>query len=242
MKIIVISLLSSLKRRASAQKQLDELCQEFEFLDAVDGRTSQHPLLDSYDEEKFIIHYGRPANKGELGCYSSHYLAWQRCIDLQEPVLIMEDDFQLTERFSDALEICEQLISRQGYIRLQETRKSRAFFERQVGDFSLVKYTKAPQGGLCYVLTPQVAQRFIEHSEEFIYPLDVFVRHFWIHKVPLYGLTPYVADGGVLADESEIGKRVKVKKKLGVKVRRFLHKCHARLMTSVENLKYRLKL
>lgn len=240
MEIIVISLVSSRKRRASAQRQLDALCLEFEFLDAVDGRTSAHPLLNRYDEKKFLIHYGRPANKGELGCYASHYLAWQRAVELNEPVLVLEDDFQLTDKFCAALEICEQLIERQGYIRLQETRKSKATFEKQVGEFSLVKYTKAPQGGLCYALTPEVAKRFIAHSQEFIYPLDVFVRHFWLHKVPLYGLTPYVADGGVLATDSVIGKRVKVRKSLPVMAQRFLHKSYARLMTAVENVKYRL--
>ncbi len=216
MKIIVISLVSSEERRASAKRQLDALGLEFEILDAVDGQTSDHPLLARYDEKKFLIHYGRPANRGELGCYASHYLAWQRGMERNEPVLILEDDFQLTDKFVAALATCEQLIIQQGYIRLQETRKSKATFAKKVGEFSLVKYTKAPQGGLCYALTPEVARSFIEHSQEFIYPLDVFVRHFWIHKVPLYGLTPYTADGGELSTDSVIGKRLKVKKSLPV--------------------------
>lgn len=241
MKIVVISLVSSEQRRASAKKQLEELGLEFEFLDAVDGRTSAHPLLSKYDEKKFLIHYGRPASRGELGCYASHYLAWQHCCDLKEPLLILEDDFTLTDQFAAALESCRQLIAEYGYIRLQQTRKSKATFENKVGDFTLVKYTKAPQGGLCYALTPEVARSFINHSERFIYPLDVFVRHFWIHKIPLFGLTPYTADGGELSTESIIGKRVKVKKNLFVMMRRFFHKGYAIFMTGVENFKYRWK-
>ncbi len=240
MKIIVISLVSSEKRRESAQRQLNELGLEFEFLDAIDGRISDHPLLNRYDEKKFLIHYGRPANRGELGCYASHYLAWQRSLELKEPVLVLEDDFQLTDKFTQALKTCEDLICQQGYIRLQETRKSKATLEKKIGEFSLVKYTKAPQGGLCYALTPEVAQAFITHSQSFIYPLDVFVRHFWIHKIPLFGLTPYTADGGELATESEIGKRIKVKKSLPVMIHRFFHKSYARSMTWVENLRYTL--
>lgn len=241
MKIIVINLVSSKERRASAKGQLGALGLEFEFLDAVDGRTSDHPLLDRYVEKEFLIHYGRPANRGELGCYASHYLAWQRGVELNESVLVLEDDFQLTDKFIAALETCGQLIGRQGYIRLQETRKSKATFEKKVGEFSLVKYTKAPQGGLCYALTPGVARSFVAHSQRFVYPLDVFVRHFWIHKVPLYGLTPYTADGGKLSSDSVIGKRAKVKKSLPVMVQRFLFKTYALLMTVVENVKYRLR-
>lgn len=241
MKIIVISLVSSLERRASAKRQLDALGLAFEFLDGVDGRISDHPLLDRYDEKKFLIHYGRPANRGELGCYASHYLAWQRCVESKQPVLVLEDDFTLTDRFTAALQTCRQLIEQQGYIRLQETRKSKARFERRVGEFTLVKYTKAPQGGLCYAVTPEVARRFINHSREFSYPLDVFVRHFWIHGAPLYGLTPYVADGGELSTDSIIGQRSKVKKRPLIMVHRFLHKSYVLLMTAVENLKYRLK-
>lgn len=238
MKIIVISLLSSDARRESAAKQLNNLGLDFEFLNAIDGRISNDPLFERYVEKKFLIHYGRPANRGELGCYASHYLVWQRSLDLGEPILVLEDDFQLTEKFMVALQTCQNLINQYGYIRLQETRKSKATVEKVFGEFTLVKYTKAPQGGLCYALTPDVARCFVEHSQEFVYPLDVFVRHFWIHKVPLFGLTPYTADGGKLSTESIIGKRTKVEKSFPVMLLRFLHKSHALMMTTVENLKY----
>lgn len=241
MKIIVISLVSSLKRRASVQGQLAALGLEFEFLDAVDGRTSDHPLLDRYDEEKFLIHYGRPANPGELGCYASHYLAWQGCVESNEPIMVFEDDFLLKDNFTDALKICEQQIRRYGYIRLQPTRSPRPRFVKQFGDFSLVKYTKGPQALLCYALTPDTARSFINKSVTFTYPVDVFVRHFWLHKIPLYGLTPYAADGGVLSMDSNIGIRHKVKRTPCVVIRRVLHKLYARFMTQVENMKYRLK-
>jgi glycosyl transferase family 25 len=238
MKIIVISLATSAARRASAAEQLARIGRDFDFFDAVDGRTAQHDLFNRYRENQFLIHYGRPATPGELGCYASHFLVWQRCVDLAEPLLVLEDDFQLADNFLEAFTLCDRLIDQYGYIRLQRTYKSKARVKEKIGEFSLVKYTKPPQGGLCYALTPGVAQRFISHSRTFEYPLDVFVRHVWIHKVPLFGLLPYVADNGVLAQESTIGARLKVKKHPRVIVRRFAHKLYAQLMTVRENLKY----
>lgn len=32
---------------------------------------------------------------GEMGCFDSHYRLWQKCIDLNEPILIFEDDVEL---------------------------------------------------------------------------------------------------------------------------------------------------
>lgn len=237
MKIFVISLPSSIERRHSVIKQLKDLNLDFEFLDAIDGRYSDHPLLDRYIERKFLIHYGRPARPGELGCYASHYLAWERCKKLNEPILVLEDDFQVTDLFRDAYETSQEIIDRYGYIRLQDTRKSKAVFVRQEDDFRIVRYTKAPQGALCYALTPFAARQFIEHSQNFVYPVDVFIRHFYIHRVPLYGLTPYSIDGGELSKESVIGKRVKVKKDFLTIFQRFLFKGYVMLRTGVENIK-----
>ena len=32
---------------------------------------------------------------GEMGCFDSHYRLWQKCVDLNESILIFEDDVQL---------------------------------------------------------------------------------------------------------------------------------------------------
>ncbi|CCF80089.1 putative lipopolysaccharide biosynthesis protein [Helicobacter bizzozeronii CCUG 35545] len=36
---------------------------------------------------------------GELGCYASHYSLWQKCIQLHEPIAILEDDVHLKPHF-----------------------------------------------------------------------------------------------------------------------------------------------
>lgn len=52
MKIFVISLTTAIERRKSITLQFEQIQQEFEFFDAVDGRRENHPLFERYNEEK----------------------------------------------------------------------------------------------------------------------------------------------------------------------------------------------
>lgn len=36
---------------------------------------------------------------GEMGCFDSHYRLWQKCIELNEPILIFEDDVELIRSY-----------------------------------------------------------------------------------------------------------------------------------------------
>jgi len=39
--------------------------------------------------------------KGEVGCFLSHWYAWRYCIEYNEPLLILEDDAIITDRFDE---------------------------------------------------------------------------------------------------------------------------------------------
>ncbi len=243
MKVLVISLPESAERRHSATGKLTALGLSFEFIDGINGNTSRDPLLERYREKEFILNYGRPALPGELGCYASHYLAWQRCIELGVPVLVLEDDFKPLDRFMGALEVCEQHINTQGYIRLETTGDKPASSVFTQDGFTLVKFLKAPQGALCYAISPSVASTFVAHSQTFDYPVDVFVRNFWYHKVPLFGLKPYSATASDIAVNSYIGnRRGRYPKTLGTRLHRSARKLTVLLKTGMENLRYALGL
>lgn len=243
MKILVISLPESTERRQWAEGQLSALGLSFEFIDGIDGRTSRDPLLQRYREREFILNYGRPALPGELGCYASHYLAWQRCVELGEPVLVLEDDFKPLDRFMDALEVCGQHITAHGFIRLETTGDKPASTVFTQDGFTLVKYLKGAQGTLCYAISPSVASTFMSYSQTFDYPVDVFVRNFWYHKIPLFGLKPYTATASDIALNSYIGnRRERYHKSIGTRLHRSARKLKAILKTGVENLRYALGL
>jgi glycosyl transferase family 25 len=69
---------------------------EYEFFSAVDGsRLDYHYLCQNgYDTNKNWIDpiHNTHITSGEVGCFISHYILWKKCIELDEPIIIFEDD------------------------------------------------------------------------------------------------------------------------------------------------------
>ena len=225
MKIFVISLATSCARRNSAASQLHKLGLEFEFFPAIHGRHVLDSYFDGYDEERFLRNTGRKVCAGEIGCYASHLALWRKCIELDEPVVIMEDDFLLLEGFPESLRQLGSNIGQYGYIRLQAEKCARKNKEKECGSFVLWRYTKAPHGAMCYGISPSVATAFIEQSNTLTAPVDVDVKKFWNHRQPIYGLTPYVVSESDLSWSTDIKGRQKLKKPLRMRFLRIITKC-----------------
>ncbi|MEQ1560459.1 MAG: glycosyltransferase family 25 protein [Methyloglobulus sp.] len=192
MKIVVISLPSSLERRAKAIEKLSALDLEFEFLDAIDGRTDEHPYFKNYNETAFLANRRRKAAPGELGCYVSHLLAWEKCIDLNQPIVVLEDDFEFTDGFSEGLKFVGQIVDKVSFVRL-EPLESKFFVRSYEGkNFSLVKQLKAGVCSTGYVITPQGAKTFLRMGTDICYPIDIYIKNTLIHKQVLHAIVPNI--------------------------------------------------
>ena len=93
---------------------------KFEEFAAIDGSklTYSSLIADGFDTNKNWID---PINKthisqGEVGCFLSHYLLWKKCIDLNEPILVLEDDAIITDEFD--IEKIEKLTDEYNFIYL----------------------------------------------------------------------------------------------------------------------------
>ena len=100
-RIFVISLKNSTRRRQAIQKQLDDFNLAFEFIDAVDTRQG---IPDEYqarcDKEKALKRLGREMVGGEWGCALSHALCYDKIVkDQIKHSLILEDDAILSQDF-----------------------------------------------------------------------------------------------------------------------------------------------
>lgn len=42
--------------------------------------------------ERDDVDWGKLSRPGVMGCFLSHYQLWQRCVDLDQPIMIFEDD------------------------------------------------------------------------------------------------------------------------------------------------------
>ena len=213
MKVFVISLPGAEARRRHARQQLERRGVAFDFFDAICGDEAvSGSYFDQVDEHDFLLNTGRRVSHNEIGCFASHRELWKKSVELDEPIVIMEDDFRLLPSFNEALHAADEIIDEVGFLRLQTTLRSRESRVTTVGDFELKRFTKPPHGTMCYCVSPQAAARFVALSRSIDSPVDVFTKRYWEHGQPMYALMPFTVTESTHAENTSIANRRKVRK------------------------------
>lgn len=179
-------------RRQRMEDTLKGLHLDFEIYRGVDGSRGEHVAISHYEEAAALRHFGHRMNVGEIGCYASHYSAWQRCVELREPIVIMEDDVAVDPRFPEALAHAQSAIDRAGFIRLAALSERRSLLaEPLAGGYRFVRLEKGGMGTQCYAVSPAAAKRLLQHSDIWTCPVDYYIDSFWEHGQPNYAILPY---------------------------------------------------
>ena len=153
MKTVVVNLKKREDRLASFKTCHPDL--EFEVFHAVDGEQVNYGGLVS---QGFDVRHdwidpilNTRLTKGEVGCFLSHWSIWQKCIERNEKVLVLEDDARLTDRFD--LQEIEKLTDTYNFLYLgwKEMAKSIPIDDKLVQPLY-------PYWTLGYVITPQSAK------------------------------------------------------------------------------------
>ncbi|EMH52717.1 LPS glycosyltransferase, partial [Helicobacter pylori HP250ASi] len=156
----------------------------------------------------------------------SHYSLWEKCIELNEAICILEDDIVLKERFKESLEFCDKHINELGYIRLMHLEENVAKQKTPIKGVSQILNFKDGIGTQGYVLAPKAAQKLLKYSaKEWVMPIDcVMDRHYW-HGVKNYVLEEFaIACDGMNAQNSNTEKQRPKRLPLSIRIGRFLHK------------------
>ncbi|MGR6466205.1 glycosyltransferase family 25 protein [Rhizobium sp. PAMB 3182] len=191
MTIEVINLKNSPERRDEMIRALDAFGLTYEFFEAIDGRTEEHPLFARYDPKLAEIRRGFPLTPGELGCYASHFLLWEKCARSGKPMLIFEDDVALHPNFPEALGFVAAHIDRYGLIRLSAHKaRSFAILQHVADDMDFVRYRIGPHGTSCYGISASAASKLLRKAQVWFEPVDCHLDRFWTHGVGSHGLTP----------------------------------------------------
>lgn len=113
-RIFMINLLRRPERRIRMEKSFKEIGLEVEHMAAIDG----NELTFDYLEEigvKFLPGYSdpfqhRPMTKGEIGCFLSHFMIWEKQVmDRLNEVLVLEDDIRFEPYFKErAMNLIEE--------------------------------------------------------------------------------------------------------------------------------------
>jgi len=190
--ILVVSLLRAVERRAAIESQFATLGVEYEFFDAVDGKDG-HSLFGHYDPVRVRSIGGKPLTYGQLGCFASHFLVWQQCIESGQPIVVLEDDAQIfPAQFMEFLQSIPLLPESVECIRLFENkaREKRYYPTMELGSLQLGKYVRGHISATGYYLTPAAAEKFVAYCQSWVEPVDRQMDQFWANGVECYGIDP----------------------------------------------------
>lgn len=232
MKIFVISLDDQTQRRAAIGGQLRPLGLDFEFFDAVRGSDDPSQHFSSTSAWQYRLNTRRDPLPNEVGCYASHLSMWKKCVALNEPIVIMEDDFVAQETFPEAVETAGKLIDRCGFVRFEEFRRDpRLSRSRQgahsvltSGQFELFYLSDPPLCLTAYAVNPAAAGALVAASQTLIGPVDKFMQRTWHHGAPIFALSPPSITVSEHAAASTIGSRREKSKNPVVLLARLFYK------------------
>ncbi len=159
MDILIISLTNAEERRNFQQEQLSKLGLDFRFLDATS--------TNNIDKTTYKQHYKdwqRPLKETEVACYYSHRHAWDRVIQSNKPVLILEDDALLSKCIPSLL---KDLSDKKNTDLINLENRGRKKFISRSGEAitcgsKLLKLYQDRTGAAGYILWPSGAKKLIQ--------------------------------------------------------------------------------
>jgi GR25 family glycosyltransferase involved in LPS biosynthesis len=143
----------------------------------IDEFKKRHPEIISIPNATNVIvraelkNAGKVLRPGVIGCFYSHYRLWQKCIELNEPICIFEDDV-IFERGYEPVEWEDVLLLCLG----KETHKHE-FYSKKLynpeGTPEAVKlWNTSMPGAVGYAIKPHAAQKLIDYYKEEMLPAD----------------------------------------------------------------------
>lgn len=220
MKVFVISLKNS-SRREYINLMMTQAGIEFSFFDAVNGN-SDHEFKSkhSFLARNFLT--SNPLLPGEIGCYASHYSMWQKCMDINEPIVVLEDDIELTPDAITVLNELEALHKSYDYIRLEYARKGCVQVAEQA-NLKIVRWLNGRVGTRGYSINPTAAKKLLTNSAFWMVPVDNYIGQSFRHGVITYGVQPYMVNHG---EQFESSIQTKKKKKVPLLLKPILKPIH----------------
>ena len=228
MKLFIINLPQATERKALMSKQFENLDSKLKekyeiiFFNAINAQAKEHLNFKQYSKIKSILFRGKELSDGERACFASHYTLWQKCVESNEPIIVLEDDVEILPHFWQELERIEQ--SAFAYVRLMYLITKAKFYDLQKGFHFTFNNVAGTQG---YYLTPTAAKAFIESAKSWYRPVDDYMDMFFIHSVKNIIFLPFIiTEDSVNATQSTIVGREKPKMRFYQKLTRELSRIY----------------
>lgn len=239
--IVVISLERAKERRQAIEKQFAVLGLPFTFFDAVDGKLG-HELFRRFSPQKARSIGEIPLTPGHLGCFASHYMVWQRCVDSNKAMIVLEDDAVLYEKAFQAFFDSVQELP--GYIECLRLFESKSRNKQYIPVFETArvavgKFLRGHKSATGYYLTPPAAKKFLEYTRVWAEPVDIEMDQFWANGVECYGvLEPCLTHNSVFESAIDFGVNPSIERESKMRWRWYLLK--GKIRREIHNLRFSL--
>lgn len=241
--IFIINLEKSTDRKAFITQQFEQLNHSipFEFFPAVYGKENpDFYLFKKYNQEKHFQRKGNQLTLAQLGCFASHYLLWEKCIALDQGIIVLEDDAIIHSEFTDVYQFISSKENQFEFFWLsppapaKRNQSSKLIYSLPDQKHSIHQYYKSWANTTGYYITPKAAKKLLTQCEEWIYEVDTTMERYWENKLDYLALMPFCLEPD-LSQESNIPIN-RVQKKLTVKIKREYYNMKDRLNRFIFNL------
>lgn len=191
--LFVLNLARSVERRERMEQQAASLGLGLTFVPAVDGTALAPEQRARVDEEAVRRRYGRPLRAGEIGCYLSHLLVWERLAAGDDAcAVVLEDDARLDATFAPAVAavlaapVPWDVVRLTGYFHRPAQRVARLADGRD-----LVRNERGINGTTAYLVRREGAARLVAYSRTLCHPVDNAMDRTFEHELALLCVRPF---------------------------------------------------
>lgn len=233
MKIFIINLERSTDRRTKIDADLQPLALDYSFFNAVDGSVENFHFSERYNAKKRLFMRGRELQRGQIANFASHISLWEKCVELDTPVVVLEDDAVINDNFAEAIPLAAKEIEEFGCIRFFGNNLNKHEVVRALDDNYRIALSVF--GTTCsnsYALHPWAAKQLLAHCNEIQHSIDVYMNHSHTHGVSCFVMLPMPV-GHDTTQPTTISNRIKNKKTLLQKCVRELDIAYIRTATYI---------
>lgn len=210
--IYVISLKSSVSRRDLCAGMLGAHGLPFTFFDAVDGASlDDETCARHYDDIANQEQFKRALSASELGCYLSHLRLWEKIGAAHNgAALILEDDAQIDAGLKVFLQQIQRFDLNSAYLKLDGVAEAvdledASTTRMTLGRRKVVHAAPIAPRTTGYIIGAAAARKMITARQRFFRPVDIDIKHYWEHGVPVWTVAPQlICEARASGDESTI--------------------------------------
>lgn len=210
MRFFIINLRSSNDRRKRMEENIKHIFAqdpsfaneaEFSFFVAHTPSDVKNTGFDKrYSRFLAGIFKAREVRPSEIGCFASHFTLWERCVELNEPIFILEDDVDFYAPFIEGVRMI--VASKYDYVRLSWSTFQPMYLLSEHFAFSPHLILGTPG----YYITPFAAKRLIKGARKFGVAVDYYMSFSYLHNVPEMLYLPRLIGINELDEQTTIGK------------------------------------